>query len=470
MEQMKTPDGDERERTFAPARGTHAARADAANSRATSEPSQDSNALPEKAAEQQSAVLSAPGISAAEGETAPAESGPTRGWIAWLIIATIGVYAGWFGPLQLLLPSQALEITGGVGSEGLLALVTGIGAAISMVANPAWGLASDRARLRSGSRVPILLVGLVVAVIGMAVLSQATSVAPMVIGWGLVQVGLNGPFAVLLAFIADRVPEERRGTVGSLFGAAQLLGAVTGNLVALLVNSERIGYIALAIAVPCLVIPIAVIHKRGRDLATASDSVAFKWADVQLDHTFVAAFCMRFFLNLVNALMLLYLLYFVMERLSQSKDDADDTVFVLTLVYVGLAAVAAAGGGILSDKMHRRKIWVVYAAVVSAAGGLVLAFAHDFGTLVIGTVAFAVGYGLFLAVDVGIITAALPNEKTRATMLGVANLASASPQALAPAIAAPIVATAGGYTGLYIVTAAVGLIAIAFLPMLKKIP
>ncbi|MCI6573917.1 MAG: MFS transporter [Actinomycetaceae bacterium] len=396
-------------------------------------------------------------------------AGPTRGWTAWLIIATIGVYAGWFGPLQLLLPSQALEITKGIGSENLLAMVTGIGAAISMIANPAWGLASDRFRLRYGSRVPVLIAGLTVAVVGLVVLSQAMSVIPMVIGWGLVQVGLNGPFAVLLAFIADRVPEAHRGTVGSLFGAAQLLGAVTGNAVALIFNSERIGYIALAIAVPCLVLPIAVLHKRGRDLASASHSVAFSWSDVKLDSTFVAAFCMRFFLNLVNALMLLYLLYFVMERLGQSKDDADGTVFVLTLVYVGLAAVAAAGGGIVSDKMHRRKIWVVYAAVVGAVGGVVLAFAHDFGVLIVGTVAFAIGYGLFLAVDVGIITAALPNEKTRATMLGVANLASASPQALAPAIAAPIVANAGGYTGLYIVTAAVGLMAIVFLPMLKKI-
>lgn len=112
-------------------------------------------------------------------------AGPTRGWTAWLIIATIGVYAGWFGPLQLLLPSQALEITKGIGSENLLAMVTGIGAAISMIANPAWGLASDRFRLRYGSRVPVLIAGLTVAVVGLVVLSQAMSVIPMVIGWGL---------------------------------------------------------------------------------------------------------------------------------------------------------------------------------------------------------------------------------------------------------------------------------------------
>src|SRR5690606_25178097 len=69
-----------------------------------------------------------------------------RGWLVALLLATGGVFAGWFGPIQILLPAQAQHFAG-LDKEALLALVTGIGAVASLIANPLWGLLADRMSL-----------------------------------------------------------------------------------------------------------------------------------------------------------------------------------------------------------------------------------------------------------------------------------------------------------------------------------
>jgi hypothetical protein len=104
-----------------------------------------------------------------------------------------------------------------------------------------------------------------------------------------------------------------------------------------------------------------------------------------------------------------------------------------------------------------------------AAGSLVMAGVSGIGLLLCGVVLISLGNGVFLSVDVAIVTASLPDARSRATMLGIANIGSALPQALAPALAAPIVTGLGGYPALYCGAAAVALATFAVLPMLKGI-
>ena len=56
------------------------------------------------------------------------------GWIARLGLAGVGMCAGWFGPIQVLLGLQAAALTPDH-KEATLSLVTGIGAAVSTLAN-----------------------------------------------------------------------------------------------------------------------------------------------------------------------------------------------------------------------------------------------------------------------------------------------------------------------------------------------
>ncbi|MFG6403514.1 MFS transporter [Microbacterium sp. P04] len=394
---------------------------------------------------------------------------PRRGWVAALLTAVVGVAIGWFAPISILLPAQAATLAGDGGKEALLALVIGSGAGASMLANPAWGALSDRFRARRGSRTPVLLAGTAVGLVGLVLLAVATAPAVMVTGWIVTQIGLNGPFAVLAASIADRVPERRRGWVGSLFGVAQLVGTVVGTALATVTGGGAIGYIAVVIAVPLLVLPIVFTRPgsppvAAERVAPAADEGRISW---RVSGTFVAAFLLRFLINLVSALGLLYLFFFLTDR--AGIDVPDTWVLVLTVCYAAVAMISAVVGGALSDRYHRRRPVMAAASLLLAIGAVAMAFAVDIPFIIAAVVVLGIGYGAFLAVDVAIVTDALPDARTRGTLLGVANLGSSLPQVLAPVIAAPVVTGVGGYTALYLATAVVALLALPLIPLLRGI-
>jgi MFS family permease len=373
-------------------------------------------------------------------------------------LAMIGVAAGWFGPIQILLPEQAAQLAGDGGKEALLALVTAWGAAASMVANPLWGAISDRLR----SRRPIFIAGTSVGVAGLLVLSAADGTALMITGWILVQVGLNGPLAALAALIGDRVPERQRGTVGALFGVAQIIGVILGTAVAVVAGSQTVGYIAIAVAVPALGAAILITHREPA-VVPADTPRRWSWPGGQ----FAWAWAIRFLLNLVNALVLVYLLYYLSDEVG--VDDAATWVLIVTVVNVLFAGVFGFAGGVLSDRWEKRRVFVAAGAVVLAVGTTLMALVPVVPVVIAASVLVGVGWGAYIAVDMAVLTQVLPDPETRATMLGVANVAGTLPQMLAPVLAAPIVTALGGYRTLYLVTAGFALLALALLPRLRAI-
>src|SRR5688572_24735228 len=113
-----------------------------------------------------------PGLVGARSATAFAE--PTTRvrplWISGVVLVNLGINAAFFGPLQVLLGQQAEHFDPGQ-KEAILALVTGAGAAVSLVANPLVGAFSDRTTSRFGRRVPWVVVGAILgaaALIGLA--------------------------------------------------------------------------------------------------------------------------------------------------------------------------------------------------------------------------------------------------------------------------------------------------------------
>ncbi|MEU8660901.1 MFS transporter [Actinoplanes philippinensis] len=380
-----------------------------------------------------------------------------RSWMVAYALAMIGVAAGWFGPIQILLPEQAAHLAGDSGKEALLALVTAWGAGASMVANPLWGMVSDRL----GKRRPVFVAGTLIGVAGLLVLSSADTTTFMVTGWILVQVGLNGPMAALAAMIGDQVPERQRGTVGALFGVAQIIGVILGTAVAVAAGSTTPGYVAVAIAVPALGASLLIINREQPVVVTGRGGI--HWPGGQ----FAWAWVIRFLLNLVNALVLVYLLYYLSDEVGVG--DAATWVLIVTVVNVLFAGIFGFAGGVLSDRWEKRRVFVAAGAVILAAGTALMALVPVVPVVIGASVLVGVGWGAYIAVDMAVLTHVLPDPETRATMLGVANVAGTLPQMLAPVLAAPIVTAFGGYRTLYLVTAGFALLALALLPRLRAI-
>nr|WP_308210862.1 MFS transporter [Actinokineospora diospyrosa] len=371
----------------------------------------------------------------------PARSHPGSRWIAAFSLATAATFIGWYGPLQILLAKQA-DLVDPTRKEHILALVAGIGAACSLVANPLWGALSDRTR----RRVPWVLGGAVGGAGGLLLLATATSTTTMVLGWAAVQIALNAPFAALSAVIPDQVPTERRGTVGGWFGLAQTVGIMGGTGLALTGGTVLSGYIACAVAVVLGSIPFAVVATDDvprRQAVRSRVTPDFRWAWVT-----------RFLINLGNGLALLYLLFYLKDEVGVADPEAG--VFVLTAVYAVALLTTVLTGGVLSDRVGKRRVFVCAAGVIMAVAAGLLAVWPTWPGAVTAAVVLGIGFGAYTSVDFALVTEVLPAAADRGKDLGVINVANALPQVLAPVVAAPIVA-GSGYPALYFVAAAVGL-------------
>ena len=375
----------------------------------------------------------------------PTDVPPAR-WVGALVMLNLGVMAGWFGPIQVLLAQQADRIAdaepGGMSKELLLAVVLFSGAAVSMVANPVWGAFSDRTRSRLGRRVPWVLGGVVLGAASLLLLSYAEGAVLMVLAWSLVQLALNAAWAGGVAAVPDQVPVERRGLIGGLVAIAGTVGVLLGIKIAELTGSIAQGYLVIAVVMLVLSVPYLV---GSRDLALPADHhlepmdwkrlVRSMWVSPREHPDFAWAWLTRLLVNLGNWIALNYLYYFLTDGLGYGDDDATAKLGLLVMIYGACTVGTTVVVGHWSDRVGKRKVFVIWSGVLIGASSLVLGLWQDWPGALVAAVVLGAGFGVYQAVDFALITQVLPGAGDRAKDLGVINIASALPQVLAPAIA-----------------------------------
>ncbi|MEC3982102.1 MFS transporter [Amycolatopsis sp. H20-H5] len=397
------------------------------------------------------------------------------GWMSLLFFANIALWLGIYAPIQVLLPQQA-ELLDAGNKEFVFGLVTGIGALVALLANPAVGLVSDRTCSRFGRRHPWTVAGASVAAIGLLVLAIAPDVALMVVGWCLVQGGLNGMLATLMSAIADRVPVGQRAQVGGLVGIAQMLGTVLGAVVVVVMLSVAglpaayavcAGLVLAGAAVFVLRTPDARLPLAFRPSGELKEILANLWISPRRHPDFAWAWGTHFMINLGNALGTLYLLFFLKDAVHYSDPDTG------LLIMMGLYGVALVFGALLaghfSDKSGRRKPYVLLASAVMAVAALILVVWQTWTAALIASPLLGVGFGAYMAVALAMLTQVLPAAQDRAKDLGVVNIANSLPQVIAPLLTTLILASLGGYSGLFGASAVATLIAGVLVTRVKSV-
>jgi MFS family permease len=160
----------------------------------------------------------------------------------------------------------------------------------------------------------------------------------------------------------------------------------------------------------------------------------------------------RFLVQLGNALGLVYLYYFLQDRVGRS--DPESGVLVLTVVYALASVLTTVVAGRVSDRVGRRQPFIVVSGVVMALATAALAVAPVWPVAVVGAVLLGAGFGVFTAVDYALMTEVLPTAADSGRDLGVINIASSLPQVFSPVLAGALVSTAVGYPGLYLLAGA----------------
>lgn len=125
-----------------------------------------------------------------------------------------------------------------------LAIVVAPGLVVALLANPYFGLLSDRTPGRYGRRRPYILAGTLLNVVGLAVMALlpnlliqdhsgivlSASMLALIAGLMLTQVANNAAAAPFHALLPDLVPAEQRGLSSGIMGLAYWLGTIGGAL------------------------------------------------------------------------------------------------------------------------------------------------------------------------------------------------------------------------------------------------
>ncbi len=160
-------------------------------------------------------------------------------------------------------------------------------------------------------------------------------------------------------------------------------------------------------------------------------------------------------------------------------------MLVLTGLYAGTTVVTTAVFGHWSDRLGRRKIFVIWSGMCAAVAALILAIPQTWPSAVVAAIVLGCSYGIYTAVDFALITQVLPDAVDRAKDLGVINIANALPQVFAPALAGILltvvrelggsVTTRGdswslGYGLLYAVSAVASVLGSVLVTRIRSVP
>jgi MFS family permease len=403
----------------------------------------------------------------------------TGGWIAAFATAWFGIWMAQLGPVQLLLPNQVNAVRGIDSAdwfESVIAfgIISGIAGACALIAYPLTGALSDRTTSKFGRRRPWILGGALVFAISLAILGLQDSYVGLGVWWSLALTGFCIMTAALTATISDQVPVAQRGFVSGWVSAPQAIGTVLGLLLLIYVfTSQVLGYIALAVLLLILVVPFllvtkdAVLTREQRPRFDAGAIARGMWISPRKYPDFAWTLTSRILINIGNALGTTQLLYFLMFGLK--VENPEDDLLLLSLVYTVFVVIASLVLGRLSDSWGRRKPFVTFAAVMQAVAALMLALVPSFPVAMVAGALLGLGYGCFLAVDQALATQVLPDAADRGKDLGIMNIASAVPQAVAPLIGAFVVVSLGGFTGLFLLSGLAALLGAATVSPVRSV-
>ena len=207
---------------------------------------------------------------------------------------------------------------------------------------------------------------------------------------------------------AAPAPVAQRGAVSGWIGLPQTLGVLLAVVLVTDVVTGNAGYALLAACVVACVLPFALttpdppLPRAGRPPWQWLPFARSFWLSPRRYPDFAWAWLTRFAVNLGNAMTLLYLLYFLRDRLHYHRlfpgHKAEDGLVVLILVYLGGVVVTAVASGDLRPHQQPQtpgydfRLVMAIAAIFSRCGRA--------GRWVIAAAAImGLGFGVYTSVD-----------------------------------------------------------------------
>ncbi len=394
-------------------------------------------------------------MATAEAVAAPTAPGFGNLWHA-------GLSAFWFGSFFLWIPLTTVLLQDRVDhlipqhdlQNTAIGVAAGIGGVLAVTVPPLVGAWSDRLNTRYGRRRPIIVLGTLLTMPGVFLIMGASSYPQLLVGYAIVQFFFNAAGAAYAGVVPDVVPAQQFGKASGFLGTMTLLGIGAGTGVTSILGDAPLLYVIIAIVVLISLGPMLwAARDEGKTPVYRQSSLPFRdkvreflrplhegdLAWVIFTRLMVSAGITVVQVNLLN--------FFKDVVLGGAKADTFTAIWLLVMVVS--AVPFGFFGGLISDRLHRRKIFVYGAGAAQSLVAVVfILFYPSAQPLVIAlAVAYGVGYGLYYAVDWALACDTLPDKSQSAKDMGLFHIALTFPQAIIPFFTGPLIDALNGPNG-----------------------
>jgi MFS family permease len=263
--------------------------------------------------------------------------------------------------------------------------------------------------------------------------------------WVMAAVAYNSMQPAMTTLIADRFAPEVRGGVSGIVGAGMTAGLTAGTVVAGYLAGKAMlayGLFAAAIAVSCLA--FVMLNREPPSDAMPRRPIAWGeffrgfWISPREHPDFAWAFASRFTIYMGYQAVAAYLLYILRDYVGLG--DAESNIAIANMAIITLICLVASslGSGWLSDRYQRRKPFVIGGSLIMGCAMVApLALPTMTGMWIYAAV-IGVGYGMFMSIDMALMTQVLPKSALgdEGKDLGILTTAVNIPQIISPVMAA----------------------------------
>jgi MFS family permease len=361
---------------------------------------------------------------------------------------------------------------------GSLAMIRSVAVAVAMLMWPLIGMASDRTRSRWGRRAPWILLGAITTLGGLIALSCSTSVVQVLLAWVVVQIGINMTLGPLGATVVDRMPAAQRGQMSAVAGAGLVLGFILGMAIAgaLVGRFGHGSYLIFAAAALSLTITFVLVSPAlpspgMQQQATRLKAHLLSCTHALRDTDFRWVWGARVLLMFGYAAAATYTVYMLQSYIQPALTAAEaaKTVALLNLVALPGILLAMVIAGVWSDRVMRRKPFVIAASFLLAASWAVPFLWPTLTALYVQHVVGGMAFGIFLAIDQALLIDVLPNKGSAAGRdLGMGQLAANLGSLMGPLLAGAVLSATGGYRMIWLAALLLAVVAAFALMPLKR--
>ncbi|QBD82420.1 MFS transporter [Ktedonosporobacter rubrisoli] len=397
----------------------------------------------------------------------------------------------WQALLAVVIPSMVAKFLNPAYKSINLALVVNWGTIVAFLVNPLVGALSDYARFRMGRRRPYMIIGTFLNVAVLVIFAFSPSWFPssaLLLIFSalfiLLQFSNNLANAPWSAIIADNVPPQQRGISSGFNGLFNLLGTITGSIVAgIIVNkndalplyrNEIVQIFLLIAAVQIIFVAYTVLTVKEtplpseRHITLRPQELLKKFFFKPSTYPDLAWVLLARFLVMMGIWSIYYFLEYYFDDVFGgpgvktllfntpfSGEFFNGALFQPVIMLTALPTSLLAGWA--SDHWGRKGLVYLSGAMMALVCAIFIFFPQQTFALLAGA-CFGIGYGAYTSVDWALTTDVLPPTNEAGKFMGIWSALGILPQVIGVSIGGVVLQLLRtipdhfGYTSLFLLT------------------